>query len=67
MRRRTVLAGLAASSVATRSRAQGLTKASVRLKWLAQTQFAGFYLAKARGYYEAEGIDLTITRAARTC
>jgi NitT/TauT family transport system substrate-binding protein len=60
MRRRTVLAGLAASSVATRSRAQGLTKASVRLKWLAQTQFAGFYLAKARGYYEAEGIDLTI-------
>jgi NitT/TauT family transport system substrate-binding protein len=60
MRRRTVLAGLAASSVASGSRAQGLTKASVRLKWLAQTQFAGFYLAKARGYYEAEGIDLTI-------
>ena len=34
--------------------------ASLRLKWLPQTQFAGFYLAKARGYYAAEGIDLTI-------
>jgi NitT/TauT family transport system substrate-binding protein len=42
------------------ARAQGTTKASLRLKWLPQTQFAGFYLAKARGYYEAEGIDLTI-------
>jgi NitT/TauT family transport system substrate-binding protein len=60
MRRRTVLAGLAAAGVASRARSQGLTKASLRLKWLAQTQFAGFYLAKARGYYAAEGIDLAI-------
>ena len=35
-------------------------KASLRLKWLPQTQVAGFYLAHARGYYAAEGIDLTI-------
>lgn len=35
-------------------------KASLRLKWLAQAQFAGFYVAVAKGYYKAEGIDLTI-------
>lgn len=35
-------------------------KASLRLKWLTQAQFAGFYYAQAKGYYKAEGIDLTI-------
>ena len=35
-------------------------KASLRLKWLPQTQFAGFYYAQAKGYYKDEGIDLTI-------
>ena len=40
--------------------ADTLTKASLRLKWLPQAQFAGFYVAVAKGYYKAEGIDLTI-------
>jgi NitT/TauT family transport system substrate-binding protein len=40
--------------------AQTLTKATLRLKWLPQAQFAGFYLAVAKGYYRAEGLDLTI-------
>src|SRR6266511_3317582 len=40
--------------------AQTLTKASLRLKWLPQAQFAGFYVAVAKGYYKAEGIDLAI-------
>src|ERR1700733_14027271 len=40
--------------------AETLTKASLRLKWLAQAQFAGFYVAQAKGYYKAEGIDLSI-------
>lgn len=35
-------------------------KASLRLKWLTQAQFAGFYYAQAKGYYKDEGIDLTI-------
>ena len=35
-------------------------KVSVRLKWLGQTQFAGVYVAKAKGYYKAEGLDVTI-------
>jgi NitT/TauT family transport system substrate-binding protein len=37
-----------------------LAKASVRLKWLAQAQFAGFYVGVAKGYYKDAGIDLTI-------
>lgn len=40
--------------------AQDLTEASVRLKWLPQAQFAGFYVAKAKGFYADNGIDLTI-------
>lgn len=35
-------------------------KASVRLKWLPQAQFAGIYMAKEKGFYLAEGIDMTI-------
>ncbi|MBZ9935745.1 ABC transporter substrate-binding protein [Mesorhizobium sp. BR1-1-16] len=34
--------------------------ASVRLKWVAQAQFAGVYVAKAKGFYEAAGLDMTI-------
>ncbi len=62
MNRRHLLASLAATGTLPgfATRTQTLTKASLRLKWLPQTQFAGFYLAKARGYYAAEGIDLTI-------
>lgn len=53
---------LALSLVATlqTAQAQSSTQASLRLKWLPQAQFAGFYVAKAKGYYEDEGIDLTI-------
>jgi NitT/TauT family transport system substrate-binding protein len=35
-------------------------KVSVRLKWLGQTQFAGIYAAKAKGFYQADGLDVTI-------
>ncbi|RAI02197.1 ABC transporter substrate-binding protein [Acuticoccus sediminis] len=48
-------AGFSATAVA-----QDLTSATLRLKWLAQAQFAGFYVAVAKGYYKEEGIDLTI-------
>ncbi|MGA7325121.1 MAG: ABC transporter substrate-binding protein [Rhodomicrobium sp.] len=32
---------------------------TVRLKWLNQAQFAGFYVAKEKGYYKAAGLDVT--------
>ncbi|MDH6268161.1 NitT/TauT family transport system substrate-binding protein [Rhizobium sp. SG_E_25_P2] len=33
---------------------------SIRLKWVAQAQFAGVYVAKAKGFYEEAGMDATI-------
>ena len=55
-------AGLAGMALALALSAPALAqeKASVRLKWLTQAQFAGLYVAKAKGFYLAEGIDLTI-------
>jgi NitT/TauT family transport system substrate-binding protein len=35
-------------------------KVTVQLKWVAQSQFAGYYVAAAKGYYKAEGLDVTI-------
>lgn len=43
--------------------AQDLTPVSVVLKWVPQAQFAGYYAAEALGYYEAEGLDVTIVAA----
>ena len=33
---------------------------SVPLKWLPQAQFMGYYVAKAKGYYDEVGLDVTI-------
>ncbi len=35
-------------------------KVTLQLKWLPQAQFAGYYVALAKGYYKAEGLDVTI-------
>jgi NitT/TauT family transport system substrate-binding protein len=57
-----VAAALAAGSLASAApvAAQTLTKASLRLKWLPQAQFAGYYLALEKGYYRDAGLDLAI-------
>ncbi len=36
------------------------TKVRVVLQWVAQAQFAGYYAAKDKGYYDAECLDVTI-------
>jgi NitT/TauT family transport system substrate-binding protein len=33
---------------------------TVRLKWFNQAQFAGFYVAKEKGYYKSAGLDVNI-------
>lgn len=33
---------------------------SLQLKWVTQAQFAGYYVAKDKGFYEEEGLDVTI-------
>ncbi len=50
-------AATAAASIAPASAAEA---ASVRLKWVAQAQFAGVYVAKAKGFYQDAGLDMTI-------
>jgi NitT/TauT family transport system substrate-binding protein len=42
--------------------AQGgdLTPVTLQSKWVVQAQFAGYYAAKDQGYYEEEGLDVTI-------
>jgi NitT/TauT family transport system substrate-binding protein len=52
-----VAAGLA---VAGSSQGQGLTKVTLQSKWVVQAQFAGYYVAKDKGYYRQAGLDVTI-------
>ncbi|MEO7107593.1 MAG: ABC transporter substrate-binding protein, partial [Rhodoferax sp.] len=40
--------------------AHAADKVTLQLKWLPQAQFAGYYVAQAKGYYKAEGLDVTI-------
>jgi NitT/TauT family transport system substrate-binding protein len=58
-----VVAGMVASTAGASTRAEGsqkLTKITLQLKWVTQAQFAGYYEAKAKGYYEKAGLDVTI-------
>jgi NitT/TauT family transport system substrate-binding protein len=48
--------GLAAAG----SSQQKATKVTVQLKWVTQSQFAGFYAAQANGYYKQAGLDVTL-------
>jgi NitT/TauT family transport system substrate-binding protein len=63
MRTRVALAaviGLAIVSAAWAGRAHAADAVQLQLKWVTQAQFAGYYAAKARGLYAAEGLDVTI-------
>lgn len=40
--------------------AQAADSVSVRLKWFHQAQFAGFYVAKEKGFYDAAGLDVAV-------
>ena len=33
---------------------------TLQLKWVTQAQFAGYYVAAAKGYYKDEGLNVTI-------
>jgi NitT/TauT family transport system substrate-binding protein len=50
----------ATTSAGASTNAQKLTKVTLQLKWVTQAQFAGYYAAKAKGYYKAQGLDVTI-------
>jgi NitT/TauT family transport system substrate-binding protein len=49
-----VIAGLLVGS------AQAADKVTLQLKWVTQAQFAGYYVAKAKGFYKDADLDVTI-------
>lgn len=51
---------LAVAGLAAAGSSQGKTKVTVQLKWVTQAQFAGYYAAKAKGYYDQAGLDVTV-------
>jgi NitT/TauT family transport system substrate-binding protein len=48
-------AALMASSVAAHAEA-----VTIQLKWVTQAQFAGYFVAQAKGFYKDAGLDVTI-------
>ncbi len=40
--------------------AQAADKVTLQLKWVTQAQFAGYYVAKAKGFYKEADLDVTI-------
>jgi len=53
-------AGLLAVSAFGSVSAQDLTPVSVVLQWVPQAQFAGYFAADALGFWEEQGLDVTI-------
>ena len=40
--------------------AQAADEVTLQLKWVTQAQFAGYYVAQEKGFYEEAGLDVTI-------
>lgn len=60
-----LLVGLLALLSVSAVSAQGdLIPVRLQLQWVAQSQFAGYYAAVAQGFYEEEGLDVTILEGA---
>jgi NitT/TauT family transport system substrate-binding protein len=57
---RLLAAMLAVCGLAVSAGAMAADKVTVQLKWLPQSQFSGYYVAQAKGYYKDAGLDVTI-------
>ena len=44
----------------TASLANAADDVTIQLKWVTQTQFAGYYVAQDKGFYKEEGLNVTI-------
>ncbi len=53
----TALAGVLALGAGV---AQAADNVTLQLKWVTQAQFAGYYVAKDKGFYKAENLNVTI-------
>jgi NitT/TauT family transport system substrate-binding protein len=59
MRKITMIAA-AAAFVLPVANAQAADPVTIQLKWVAQAQFAGYFVAKEKGFYKDAGLDVTI-------
>src|SRR5579862_2416984 len=60
MKKTMVLAAGLACGVTLASGANAADKVTIQLKWVTQAQFAGYYVAKAKGFYKDADLDVTI-------
>ena len=59
MRKTTIVAAGLACGLSLAA-AHAADKATIQLKWVAQAQFAGYFVAKEKGFYKDVGLDVTI-------
>lgn len=58
---RNILVALMASAMSlTAVQAASAADITLQLKWVAQSQFAGYYVAEDKGFYDEEGLDVEI-------
>jgi NitT/TauT family transport system substrate-binding protein len=57
---RTGLLAATAAMALIAGAAEAADKLTLQLKWVTQAQFAGYYVAKDKGYYEEAGLDVEI-------
>jgi len=58
--KKVLIAAFAVAASLSASVAQAQDKFTIQLQWVTQAQFAGYYVAKDKGFYEAAGLDVTI-------
>jgi NitT/TauT family transport system substrate-binding protein len=58
--RKSLIAGVAFALGLGLSAASAEDKVTLQLKWVTQAQFAGYYVAKDKGFYKEAGLDVTI-------
>jgi len=58
--KKTAVAFLAGAMSLAAFQAMAADKVTLQLKWVTQAQFAGYYVAKDKGFYEEEGLDVEI-------
>ena len=54
------VAGLLAAGFVALAGAQAAETVTLQLKWIRQAQFAGYYVARDKGFYKEAGLDVTI-------
>ncbi|MFT3971976.1 MAG: ABC transporter substrate-binding protein [Amaricoccus sp.] len=57
---KTWIALAGASALALLASGASAEDVTLQLKWVTQAQFAGYYVAKDKGFYKDEGLDVTI-------